>query len=150
MAIVSPSLHFASPRCSLRTTSFLSPSIASTNPFCCASPIGLKSSVRNQAPCLVLVKGRRRTELRCSASSSSSDGLSERWILEPTGCSFHFCCYSKFHKIGSTSIMHLMSLKSWDVNNCDSLPILLNSANNLLLMLIVQILTSLPSSPSTI
>ncbi|XP_078181289.1 SMAD/FHA domain-containing protein [Carex rostrata] len=79
MARVAPSLHFASPRSSLRSTSFSCPSLASTNPFC------LKSSVRNQASCLVLAKGRRRTGLRCSASNSSSAGLSERWILEPIG-----------------------------------------------------------------
>ncbi|KAF3327289.1 zeaxanthin epoxidase [Carex littledalei] len=84
MARVAPSLHFASPRCSLRSTSFCSPSLASTNSFC-ASPICFKSSVHNQVSSLVLAKGRRRTGLRCSASNSSSAGSSERWILEPIG-----------------------------------------------------------------
>jgi hypothetical protein len=113
---------------SLRTTSFLFPFIVSTNPFC-ASPICLKSSVRNQAPCLVLVKG--RSSLNWGALLVAACQLVVRkWILEPTGRSFHFCSYSKFSKIGSTSIIHLMLLKSRDVNNCDSLSILLNSANH--------------------
>ncbi|KAJ3684298.1 hypothetical protein LUZ61_013462 [Rhynchospora tenuis] len=85
MARVSPSLHFAIPRCSLRFTSasFLSPSLSSTNSVC-ASSICLKSSVRNQVSCFVLAE-RRRTGLRCLASGSSSVGSSERWILEPVG-----------------------------------------------------------------
>ncbi|KAJ4771958.1 hypothetical protein LUZ62_056215 [Rhynchospora pubera] len=86
MARVSPSLHFAIPTCSLRSTStsFLSPSLASTNSFC-ASSISLRSSVRNQVSCVVLAETRRRTGLRCLASGSSSAGSSERWILEPVG-----------------------------------------------------------------
>lgn len=103
MARVAPSLHFASPRCSLRSTSFRCPSLASTNPFC-ATPICLKS----QASCLVLAKGRRCTGLKCSASNSSSAGSSERWILEPIGCSFHFC---RFHNI------NLISFQYWARDN---------------------------------
>jgi hypothetical protein len=137
MAIVSPSLHFASPGCSLRITSFLSPSIVSTNPFC-ASHFCLKCSMRNQVPCLVLANGRRRTELWCSVSSSSSAGLSESWILEPTGCYFHFSKYFKIssnwmHQCHVTNVCRGYKLVAaanhskkkmsvWDVNKCDSLP----------------------------